>query len=144
MHADSFVFLCNKLKKQNSLPAQERIKSRMLFEELTNNGIVLKQYPFRMIWCPIPFNNLHPVQIAVTVSKRNIPDAAGRNRTKRVMRESYRLNKHALVEWARMNQKGLAILFTAQVKTPPDFHQTQEKIILLLQRLMLKNAVADQ
>ena len=97
-----------------------------------------------MVWCAIPFHSHHPVQIAVTISKRNIAHATARNRTKRIMREAYRLNKHALVNWAREQGKGFAILFIAQVTSPPDFHLTQEKIILLLHRLMMQNAQSDK
>jgi ribonuclease P protein component len=123
--------------KQNSFPAFERIKSRKLFDMLFVSGSILKQYPVRLVWMAIPFHSSHPVQIAVSVPKRYMHDAVDRNRMKRLVRESYRLNKHSLVSMAKEEEKGLALLFIVQSKTPLSFSETQEKIILLLQRLIL-------
>jgi ribonuclease P protein component len=123
--------------KQNSFPAFERIKSRKLFDTLFVSGSTLKQYPIRLVWMEIPFHSRHPVQMAVSVPKRHMHDAVDRNRMKRLVRETYRLNKLLLVTMAAEEEKGLALLFIVQSKTPLPFSETQEKIILLLQRLIL-------
>ena len=62
--------------------------------------------------------------------------AVHRNRMKRLMREAYRLNKAPLIELAQRQQIGFSIMFIAQVNAPVEFAETQEKIILLLQRLI--------
>ena len=62
--------------------------------------------------------------------------AVHRNRMKRLMREAYRLNKAPLIELAHKQQIGFSIMFIAQVNAPVEFAETQEKIILLLQRLI--------
>ncbi len=60
---------------------------------------------------------------------------------KRLMREAYRLNKTAIVALAHQRKQGYILLFIAQVSTPMSFAETQEKIILLLQRLITLHAL---
>ena len=122
------------------LPAKERIKSRSLFDLLFESGKGLRQHPIRMVWLSSPFNPKNPVRIAVGVPKKNMRKAVHRNRMKRLMREAYRLNKAPLIELASKQQKGFSIMFIAQVNAPLEFAETQEKIILLLQRLITLHA----
>jgi ribonuclease P protein component len=124
----------------NTLPAEERIKSRKLFDELFLSGISIWQPPFRLLWKEIPYDEKHPVLVGVTAPKRKMRKANHRNRMKRLMRESYRLNKHDLIGVCKKQQKGIAILLISQCTTPPTFLDTQGKIILLLQRLTRQNA----
>lgn len=58
------------------------------------------------------------------------------------MREAYRLNKSPVVAMAHKHQKGFLLLFIAHVNNPLTFPETQEKIILLLQRLIAQHAVS--
>lgn len=83
-----------------------------------------------------PANSIISLKMAVTVPKRWMHDAVDRNRMKRLVRESFRLNKHPLSELLSAQEKSMALLFIVQSKTPLSFDQTQEKIILLLQRLI--------
>ena len=83
-----------------------------------------------------PYNEKHPVKIGVVVPKRNMRKAYQRNRMKRLMREAYRLNKNPVIDFANKHKKGLLLLFIAHVNNPVEFVDTQEKIILLLQRLI--------
>ena len=52
------------------------------------------------------------------------------------MREAYRLNKNPVIDLANKHKRGLMLLFIANVNNPVEFTETQEKIILLLQRLI--------
>ncbi len=128
------------IKPPNTLPAEERIKSRKLFDELFLSGKSIVYPPFRAVWKEIPFNDKNPVQIGVTAPKRKMRQANHRNRMKRLMREAYRLNKHDLVEMCKGQHKGLAILLISQCTKPTTFVETQDKIILLLQRLIRQHA----
>jgi ribonuclease P protein component len=48
----------------------------------------------------------------ISVPKKRIRRAVGRNRIKRLVRETYRLNKSELVESYRQNSKYLHVAFT--------------------------------
>ncbi|MEP7263241.1 MAG: ribonuclease P protein component [Bacteroidota bacterium] len=130
--------------KRNSFPAFERIKSRRIFDALFLHGTALKQYPIQMIWMEVPYNAASPVKIAVSAPKRFMRNAVDRNRMKRMVRESYRINKHPLQQTLTAANKSLVLLFIVQSKTQLSFTETQEKIILLLQRLIPLHYVAAQ
>ena len=83
-----------------------------------------------------------PVQVLVSVSKRNFKNAVDRNRIKRLVREVYRKNKNILYE--TRNRQGklllLGIIFTG--KTIPEYAEVEQKIILILHRLNELNGKA--
>ena len=128
------------IKPRNTLPAEERIKSRKLFDQLFESGKSIRLGAFRLLWVEIPFDEKNPVELGVTAPKRKMRKANHRNRMKRLMRESYRINKHAIVELCKNQKKGLAILLISQSNIPIPFAQTQDKIISLLQRLIRQHA----
>ena len=76
-----------------TLGKQERLKSRKLIEKLYQEGNSLKSFPLRMVYLQTEHTSSFPVQIGVSVGKRNFKKAPDRNRLKRIIRESYRLQK---------------------------------------------------
>lgn len=118
-----------------SLPPEERIKHQKMFDLLFSGSQSLKVWPVRLLYREIPFDPLHPCRIGISVPKRWLKFAHDRNRQKRLAREAYRLNKETVNEHCRRREKGLAMVFIFQTVKPLSFAETQEKIILLLQRL---------
>ena len=76
-----------------TLRKQERLKSKKLIEQLYKKGKSIKVFPFRMVYLQIEHTSKYPVQVGVSVAKRNFKKAPDRNRLKRLMRETYRLQK---------------------------------------------------
>jgi ribonuclease P protein component len=130
----------NNKPQKNTLPAASRIKSKKLFDRLFEKGEAIYQAPIRLVFLPIPFNMEEPVKLGVSAPKRRMKRAVDRNRMKRLMREAFRLNKEKLIEHCHKHQKGYAILFISQCNTLPDYSKTEEKIILLLRRLISTHA----
>lgn len=81
-----------------TLGKQERLKSKKLIENLYKNGKSIKVFPFRMVYLRIEHTSDFPVQVGVSVAKRNFKKAPDRNRLKRLMRECYRLQKGIVYE----------------------------------------------
>lgn len=76
-----------------TLGKQERLKSKKLVEKLYKEGSSVKAFPLRMVFLQTEHTSDYPAQIGVSVAKRNFKKAPDRNRLKRLMRESYRLQK---------------------------------------------------
>ena len=81
-----------------TLGKEERLKSRKLIERLYEEKNSVKVFPLRMIFLQTKHTSDFPVQVGVSVSKRNFKLAVDRNRIKRLMRESYRLQKEIVYD----------------------------------------------
>ena len=71
------------------------------------------------------------LKIGVSVSKKYFKRAVDRNYFKRVLRETYRLNKHLLIDSL---EKPYAIMFFYQTKEHLTFQEIEEKTIQLFQK----------
>ncbi len=79
-----------------TLGKQERLKSKKLIEKLYKEGNSVKVFPLRMMYLQTEHTSNFPAQVGVSVAKRNFKKAPDRNRLKRLMRETYRLQKHVV------------------------------------------------
>jgi ribonuclease P protein component len=99
--------------KEFGLSADERIKSRKDFEELFSKGITLisSTKKIRAVYLINQHSDEPGIKIAVAVSRRS-GKANWRNRVKRLIRESYRLNKIIFVNKARSIDLFIRIVFS--------------------------------
>ena len=87
------MFSIKFVKMRNTLGKQERLKSKKLIEKLYAEGDSVKIFPLRMMYVQTVHTSEFPCQVGVSVAKRNYKLAVDRNRLKRLMRETYRLQK---------------------------------------------------
>jgi ribonuclease P protein component len=87
------LFSIKFVKMRNTLGKQERLKSKKLIEKLYAEGDSVKNFPLRMMYVQTVHTSEFPCQVGVSVAKRNYKLAVDRNRLKRLMRETYRLQK---------------------------------------------------
>jgi ribonuclease P protein component len=121
---------------KQTFPKKERLNSKKLIDKLFTEGESFFVYPFKVVYIKNSSEELLPVQVLVSVSKRKFKNATDRNKVKRLVREAYRLNKKTLLEYFSGKEKQLAIglIFTGQTILP--FAQIESKIILILHRLI--------
>jgi ribonuclease P protein component len=100
-------------QKQQGLSANERIKSKKDFNELYSSGKILvsSNQKIKAIYL-IKENPEERIKIAAVVSKK-LGNAAWRNRVKRLIKESYRLNKQEIISSAEKSQKKINLIFSA-------------------------------
>lgn len=114
----------------------ERLNSKKLIDLLFSEGKSFFIYPFKVVLFENKSKEKFPVQVLISVSKRNIKNATDRNKVKRLIRESYRINKEILYKHLenRDTQMVIGLIYTARTILP--YAQIESKIILILQRLI--------
>ena len=95
-----------------SFTKAERISLQREIDLLFQEGASFTAYPLHVIYVEKkPFSGV-PVAILISVPKKRLKRAVKRNRVKRLIRETYRLNKNTL--WESLHEsggKGLLIAF---------------------------------
>lgn len=99
--------------KNFSLNHNERVKKKNDFEKVYSSGKVLysSELLIKSIYTINPDENFVGVKVGVAVSKK-AGKAVWRNRIKRLIKESYRLNKNSIIEKANKSKAGVMIVFS--------------------------------
>lgn len=114
-----------------SYPKKEKLKSKTTIDLLFSEGNSVSKFPLRLVYVENKEANAAPLKMGVSVSKKYFKKAVDRNYFKRVLRETYRLNKHILLDSLK---KPYAIMFFYQTKERLSFQEIEEKTIQLFQK----------
>jgi len=117
----------------------EHLKSKKSIENLISNGRSFTFFPIKAKWIVLSSNSQTSVKCAFSVPKRNFKKAVERNYIKRIMRESYRLNKNEVLTFFKSNNVQLNLLLTFIGNQKPNFEEIEQKIIITLQHLIKVN-----
>ena len=79
-------------------PKNEKLKSKISIGLLFSEGKSVSKYPLRLVYHSGSLNENEKIKMGVSVSKKYFKKAVDRNRFKRILRETYRLNKHILLD----------------------------------------------
>lgn len=109
-------------------PKSEKLKSKITIDLLFSKGKSVSKYPLRLVYVEsdygIPENSNQKIKIGVSVSKKYFKKAVDRNYYKRVLRETYRLNKHLLTDNL---EKPYAFMFFYQTKDRLTYQEIETK-----------------
>lgn len=88
------------IQQRCTLPATERLKLRKKIETLFQTGEAFSVFPLRVVYRLVPTaaEADAPVQVGFSIPKKRIKKAVGRNRVRRLLKEAWRLQKHALYQ----------------------------------------------
>ena len=109
---------------------EEKLKSRKIIAQLFDVGTSAVKFPVKVFYLPI--EKLENHQVAFAVPKRNFKSAVVRNRIKRQLRESYRLQKEPL---EKQNGKKFAMLFVYLGKEKPRYTALSSSMGVLLKNI---------
>jgi ribonuclease P protein component len=116
---------------QFTYPKIEKLKSKTSIDLLFSEGNSVSKFPLRLVYVENKEANAPLLKMGVSVSKKYFKRAVDRNYFKRVLRETYRLNKHLLLDSL---EKPYAIMFFYQTKEHLTFQEIEEKTIQLFQK----------
>lgn len=120
---------------QFTYPKDEKLKSKTTIDSLFSIGKSVSKYPLRLIYNPISLEKDKKLKFGVSVSKKYFKKAVDRNYFKRVLRETYRLNKQFLIE--NLDQP-YAIMFFYQTKDRLTYQEIETKTIQLFGKMILQ------
>ena len=116
-------------------PKSEKLKSKNTIDLLFSEGKSVSKYPLRLVYVPLNETMESPIKFGVSVSKKYFKKAVDRNYFKRVLRESYRLNKHLLPDFAR---KPYAMMFFYQTNEQLSYDEINAQTILLFDKFKIQ------
>jgi len=120
-------------------PKNEKLKSKITIDLLFSKGKSVSKYPLRLVYVESDYGILEEsaqkIKMGVSVSKKYFKNAVDRNYFKRVLRETYRLNKHLLVDNL---DKPYAFMFFYQTKDRLTYEEIQTKTVQLFEKFVLQ------
>ena len=118
-------------------PKNQKLKSKKTIDSLFSARKSVSKFPLRLVYVESSFgldqSKNEKLKIGVSVSKKNFKKAVDRNHFKRLLRESYRLNKHLLLDNI---QKNYAIMFFYQTKDRLSFEEINAKTAQLFEKFL--------
>ncbi len=114
---------------------EERLWKKKQIGELFTEGSSFYISPLKIYWRLVMAESSFPAQVLITVSKRSFPRAVDRNRTKRLLREAYRLQKPQLYEYLTRHNIHCIIAFIYTSGGIISFQSAEKKIIDVIERL---------
>lgn len=119
---------------QFSYPKAEKLKSHITISQMFAEGKSVSKYPLRLVYIPLEDKDII-IKMGVSVSKKYFKRAHDRNYFKRVLRETYRHNKHILIEKL---EKPYAFMFFYQTKDRLSFDEINTKTIQLFEKFAMQ------
>lgn len=120
-------------------PKKEKLKSKKLIESLFTEGKAVSKYPFKLVYLKTEFTEEVKIQAGVSVPKRNFKRAVDRNRIKRLMRESYRLNKHLIFNNIEVSYAFMFLYLGKDI--PKNYDEVNKSMMKLMQKFIENTAI---
>lgn len=115
-------------------PKSEKLKSKKTIDLLFSKGKSVSKFPLRLVYVPLNEEEAQST-VGVSVSKKYFKHAVDRNYYKRILRESYRLNKHLLLDSLA---KPYAFMLFYQTSDRLPYAEIHQKTIQLFEKFLLQ------
>lgn len=119
----------------NTYPKSEKLKSRTTIDTMFRGGKSVSKFPLRLVYKKETLEEGQKLKIGVSVSKKYFKKAVDRNYFKRVLRETYRLNKSLLMDSL---DESYAFMLLYQTKERLSYEEINQKTIQLFEKFHLQ------
>ncbi len=117
--------------KIHTYPKSEKLKSKTTIDLMFREGKSVSKYPLRLVYAKSTFGENPEFKMGVSVSKKYFKKAVDRNYFKRVLRETYRLNKQLLRENL---QEPYSFMLLYQTKDRLSYEEINQKTVELFEK----------
>lgn len=122
-------------EKIHTYPKTEKLKSKTTIDLMFREGKSVSKYPLRLVFAKSTFGENPEFKMGVSVSKKYFKKALDRNYFKRVLRETYRLNKQVLRENLK---EPYSFMLLYQTKDRLSYEEINQKTIELFEKFHLQ------
>ena len=116
-------------------PKSEKLKSKKTIDLLFSKGKSVSKFPLRLVYVALDEASDAKTTVGVSVSKKHFKHAVDRNYYKRVLRETYRLNQHLLLNSL---EKPYGFMLFYQTSDRLSYQEIHEKTIQLFEKFSLQ------
>ncbi len=116
---------------------KEKLCSPEVISLLFENGYSFYSGPFRIVWRQNEVQQSFPALSAISVAKKSIKRAVDRNKTKRRIREAWRIKKNILYRQLADLDTQILLMIIYTGKRVPDHNYIEEKMEVLLSNFSL-------
>jgi len=122
--------------RKQTFNKKERLSGKIIISKLFSEGSGFFVYPFKVVWMSSNSESNPSARLLISVPKSNLKKAVDRNLVKRRIREAYRKNKDPLLMFFsdKKTQCIFAIVYVG--KEIMKYDELEQKIIILIQRLL--------
>ncbi len=121
------------------LTKAERINSKLTIENIFRKGQSVFSHPYKLVCVENSNNDDSPlVEILISVGKKRFKKAVDRNAIKRLIRESYRTNKHLLWDFCEKNNTKLSITLVYVGNVIGNIENHNKTMIKVMDKMLVK------
>mgnify|MGYP000458762227 CR=1 FL=1 len=130
------------MKGNNKFYKNEKLKSKKSIDLLFKSGKSFNESFFRILYQPYKSTALP--KICISIPKKNIKLAVNRNLLKRRIRAAYRLNNNKLKLHCNNKKISINLMLIYTSKQILTYHNIEDKIKVILTRLIELSEVVDK
>ena len=127
----------NKIEERHTFTKEERVTGAKRVDAIFASGKSFISYPLRIVYLQHEQSPVNKCSILVTVPKKSIKKAVHRNRIKRLIRESYRLNKKMIYD-IDLGEQSLDIAFVYVKDTPSTYAEIEKAMLKALKQIAIR------
>ena len=132
------------MAKQYSLNKNEKLKSRKQLNELFAGGKPFLVFPVKIFFHLNDAVEKPAVKMGAGASKKYFRLAVHRNRVKRLLRETYRLNKLPLLNFAMKEKKDISIFFLYVDREIVEYTVLNDKMKKIIEKFIKLNTFSEE